>query len=142
MNRFLQHPPQRYDLAGLVSGPRAHAQGLCAELAAVELLIAHRFWLTRDDFRDQFIRPGAAPRKLGEPTQRWVDWTSAAAALDSGRLACSSGEGAVLHIAIALATGGPFSAAVLISLDRGNFTKVLTATVRAGGYPHAQVEIR
>jgi hypothetical protein len=129
MNRFLQRP-QRYDLAGLVSDLRAHAQGLCAELAAVELLIAHRFWLTRDDFRDQFIRPGAAPRKPGEPAQRWVDGTSAAAALESGRLVCSSGEGAVLHIAIALATGGPFSASVL------------TATVRAGGYTHAQVEIR
>lgn len=141
MTRFSRRP-RRCDLTGLVAGLRAHAQGVCAELAAVELLIAHRFWLTRDDFRDQFVHLDSAPHTPGVPALARVDWIGASAALGSGRLACSSGEGAVLHIAIALATGGPFSASVLTSLDRGNFAKVLTATVRAGGYTHADVELR
>ncbi|MBD2896232.1 hypothetical protein amrb99_51760 [Actinomadura sp. RB99] len=141
MTRF-HHRPRRCELTGLVAGLRAHAQGVCAEIAAVELLIAHRFWLTRDDFRDQFVHHDSAPRTPGVAALARVDWTGAAAALESGRLACSSGEGAVLHIAIALATGGPFSASVLTSLDRGNFAKVLTATVRAGGHTDANVAIR
>ncbi|MBO2465754.1 hypothetical protein [Actinomadura violacea] len=132
--------PQRYDLSGLATGLRAHAQGLCAELAAVELLIAHRFWLSRADFRDRFISTDR--ENPDEAASAWVDWIGAAAAMSSGRLVCSSGEAAVLHIAIALATGGPFSTSVLTCLDRANFALVITATVRASGRTDTQVEIR
>ncbi|GAA4224197.1 hypothetical protein GCM10022254_03140 [Actinomadura meridiana] len=133
---------QQFDLSSLVAGLRMTAQGCCAELAAVELLIAHRFWLTRADFRDRLIHTDTTPPGTDEPIPAWVNWTGAATALKFGRLACSSGEAAVLHIAGALATGGSLPASALTSLDRDNLARVLTATVRAGGYTKAHVEIR
>ncbi|MFB4302215.1 hypothetical protein ACA514_36715 [Actinomadura sp. NTSP31] len=124
----------------MAAGLRAAAQGFCGEVAAVDLLIAHRFWFTREDFREHFIH--SAPADSIKPVLAWVRWTAAATAFNSGRLACSSGEAAVLLIAIALATGGRFPASALSSLDRENFAHVLTATVRAGGHKNARVEIR
>lgn len=143
MTRFHRRPQHNStDPTDLVAGLRMGAQGFCGEIAAVDLLIAHRFWLTRDDFLERFIHTGPVPLDSVEPALAWVRWTAAATAFDSGRLACSSGEAAVLDIAIALATGRRFPTSALSSLDRDNFAKVLTAIVRAGGHKNVQVEIR
>ncbi|MFC6879652.1 MULTISPECIES: hypothetical protein [Actinomadura] len=134
--------PEQYDHTGLVTGLRTAARGFCDEFAAVESLIAHRFWLTRADFRDRFVRTGATPREANEPPAAWVNWIGAATALKLGWLECSSDEAALLHIAIALATSGPFPTAALSSLDRDSLVKVLTATAHADGYSDVRVEIR
>ncbi|TDD87372.1 hypothetical protein E1293_08180 [Actinomadura darangshiensis] len=132
---------QRPAVNHLADGLRRYAQGTCGELAAVELLIVHRFWLTRADFRSQFIERDVAPDVRAD-VLAWVKWDRAAAALACGRLVCSAGEAAVLQVAAALATGGAFSASALSSLDRENFARVLTATVQASGHSAAQVVIR
>ncbi|TMR40036.1 hypothetical protein [Actinomadura geliboluensis] len=132
---------QRPAINELPEGLRRYAQGTCGELAAVELLIAHRFWLTRADFRSQFIERDVAT-DAGEDVLAWVKWDRAAAALVGGRLVCSAGEAAVLQIAAALATGGAFLASTLSSLDRENFAHVLTATVQASGHSAVQVVVR
>lgn len=132
---------QRLAVNQLADGLRRYAQGTCGELAAVELLIVHRFWLTRADFRSQFIERDAAA-DTGDDVLAWVKWERAAAALACGRLVCSAGEAAVLQIAAALATGGAFPASALSSLDRENFAHVLTATVQASGHRAVQVVIR
>ena len=36
---------------------RTHAAGLLAQTAAVDLLIAHRYWLTRAGFTARFVHP-------------------------------------------------------------------------------------
>lgn len=131
---------QRPAINELPEGLRRYAQGTCGELAAAELLIAHRFWLTRADFRSQFIERVATD--AGEDVLAWVKWDRAAAALVGGRLVCSAGEAAVLQIAAALATGGAFPTSTLSSLDRENFAHVLTATVQASGHSAVQVVVR
>lgn len=132
---------QQPTVNGLADGLRRCAQGACGELAAVELLIVHRFWLTRADFRSQFIKRDVAPGARGEGLA-WVKWDRATSALACGRLVCSAGESAVLQVAVALATGGAFPASALSSLDHENLTHVLAATVQASGHRAAQVVIR
>lgn len=125
----------------LATGLLRYAEGLRGELAAVELLIVHGFWLTRADFRSHFIEQDNVPDASDE-VLAWVKWDQAATALRCGRLVCSSGEAAVLQVAAALATGGAFPASALSSLDRENFVHVLTATAQASGHPVPQVVTR
>ncbi|MFA1550717.1 hypothetical protein [Actinomadura chokoriensis] len=132
---------QRPAVNELAGGLRRYAQGACGELAAVELLSVHRFWLTRADFRSQFIERDVAP-DCRDGALAWVKWDRAVAALACGRLVCSAGEAAVLQVAAALATGGAFPASALSSLDRENLARVLTATVQASGHRAVQVVIR
>jgi|SRR5690606_17341935 len=132
---------QRLSVNKLAKGLRLCADGLPGELAAVELLIVHGFWLNRADFCSHFIGRDDAPDAPDE-VLAWVRWDEAVTALGCGRLVCSSGEAAVLRIAAALATGGAFPASVLSSLDRENFAHVLTATAQASGHPAVQVVIR
>lgn len=132
---------QRPAVNELADGLRRYAQGACGELAAVELLIVHRFWLTRADFRSEFIERDVAPDSRDD-VLAWVKWDRATAALACGRLVCSAGEAAVLQVAAALVTGGAFPASVLSSLDRENFAHVLAAAVQASGHRAVQVVVR
>ncbi|WP_301174577.1 hypothetical protein [Actinomadura geliboluensis] len=140
MTHTFQHS-QRPAVNQLADGLRRYAEGTCGERAAGELLIRHRFWLTRADFRSQFIDRDGVPNTRDD-VLAWVKWDQAVTALARGRLVCSAGEFAVLQIAAALATGGAFPASALSSLDRENVTHVLTAIVRASGQSAAQVVIR
>ncbi|MER6076608.1 hypothetical protein ABT187_49815 [Streptomyces sp. NPDC001817] len=63
---------------------RAHARGAHSSTAAVELVIAHRRWLHRSDFRDPFLFTGS-DFDSGEVTTG-IDWPTAAIALGQGRL--------------------------------------------------------
>jgi hypothetical protein len=50
---------------------RAHATGLLAQTAAVDLLIAHRYWLTRSAFTDRFVHP--VTTHDGRQSGAWID---------------------------------------------------------------------
>jgi hypothetical protein len=106
---------------------RAHATGALADLAAVDLLIAHRTWLARPDFTTRFTH------RAGH-TGAWVDWPAAAAALRAGQLPCSGSEADVLAIAASLGAEVPLVLrAVLGRLDPTNITAVAAAVTAANG---------
>jgi len=105
-------------------------------VAAVELLIGHEWWLHRDDFVAGFVEVVAAPGD-GTPTAL-VDWPRAAASLERGRLACSSGEGKVLRLCASLAERVPVDLAdALTSLDTPMVVLAARAVLHAGGCPEA-----
>ena len=102
----------------------------CA-IAAVELLIGHRFWLCREDFVGLFIEVDA--RADGTLTA-FLDWEAAAAALGAGRLACSDSQGQVLRVAASIAEGVPVDLRDALSgLDERNLALVAGAVLYAGG---------
>ena len=102
-------------------------------VAAVELLIGHRFWLCREDFVQRFIAVGAS---VGATAVAFVDWTAAVRALDSGQLACSGSQGQVLRVAASLAEGVPVDLReVLSGLDQRHLSLVAAAVLAAGGWP-------
>ena len=106
---------------------RAHATGGLADLAAAELLIAHRTWLARPDFTTRFVHRSGG-------TGAWVDWRAAAAALRAGQLPCSGSEADVLAIAASLGAEVPLILrAVLGRLDPTNIHAVAAAVTAANG---------
>jgi hypothetical protein len=101
--------------------------------AAVELLIAHRYWLCREDFVGRFVR--LVPHVAGDGVLAVVGWRVAVRALSTGRLPCSGGEGRVLRIAASVAEGVPVDLADCLStIDSVNIGMVVDAVYRAGGY--------
>ena len=111
---------------------RAGAAGLYCAMAAVELLIGQAGWLYRDDFVAEFVEVVPA---LGDATpMAFVDWPRAAARLERGPLACSSGEGQLLRLCASLTEGVPVDLAqALTSLDAPTVTLVARAVLHAGG---------
>ena len=84
-------------VAGLRVWTRGHERHVCA---AVELLIGHRVWLDRPDFRTACVRRAIAEYGLD---WRWIDWRAARTALDADRFApASAADLAVLDLVIAL----------------------------------------
>lgn len=109
---------------------RAHAAGLSAQTAAVDLLIAHRHWLTHSVFTDRFIHPITTDD--GRQCGAWIDWAGAITALEHDELPCSASEATMLRIAASLATDLPLSLrAVLGGLDATNIATVTTAITAA-----------
>ncbi|RLU76975.1 hypothetical protein CTZ27_38435 [Streptomyces griseocarneus] len=112
---------------------RAHTRGLHSSTAAVELLIAHRGWLHRADFRDQFLFTGT-DFDTGEVTTG-VDWPQTLQALDHGQLPCSGSEARILRIAASLGAGVPVNLReALTELDAVNTALVANAVTRATGH--------
>jgi hypothetical protein len=113
----------------LVAALHEHALGITADTAAVDLIAAHRVWLTRPDF-DPFIQPGrchpsAAPIAL-------IRWRAAVTALDQGRLPSSSSEADILRIAASLGAGVPIRLRdILGCLDHHNIALVTKAIALA-----------
>ena len=65
----------------------------------------------------------------------FVDWAAALAALEGGRLACSSSEAQVLRIAASIADGLPVDLRdATCGLDRANARRVAKALVHAAGH--------
>jgi hypothetical protein len=93
--------------------------------AAVELLAAHAFWLFRPDFRGGFVDDSGG--------FAWVDWAGAVAAVDTGRLVCSAGEGAVLRVAASIAAGVPVDLSALSGLDGRSLGLTAQAVLAVGG---------
>jgi hypothetical protein len=127
-----QHP-------GLVRPLRAHAASVSADIAAVDLLIGHRTWLSRPDFRAHIHhhldhQPGQAAASTRPSPGAWIDWPAALTALTGGRLPCARSEAAVLRIAAALGadTAVPLRQ-ILGGLDRPTITLITDAITRANG---------
>lgn len=111
---------------------RAHAAGLLADTAAVDLLIAHRHWLTNPAFTTRFVHPITTGD--GHHTGAWIDWPATTTALQRGELPSSSSEADMLRIAASLAADLPIILRdVLGSLDRTNIAAVTTAITAANG---------
>jgi hypothetical protein len=101
-------------------------------MAAVELLIGHRFWLGREDFVERFVEMHASA--VGGTPMAFLDWEAAARALGAGRLACSDSQGRVLRVAASIAEGVPVDLRDALSgLDEPNLALIAGAVLHAGG---------
>ena len=108
---------------------RAHARGLYAAEAAVDLLINHAVWLRREAFADRFLHPAQ-----GDPPTANIDWADAITALDAGQLPCSGGEGRILRLAPSIAGGTPVDLRdALTGLDHRNVELLVQAVRHANG---------
>ncbi|HUY46016.1 MAG TPA: hypothetical protein VMV92_09860 [Streptosporangiaceae bacterium] len=111
---------------------RAAAAGLLAPEAAVNLLIGHRYWLTRPDFAGKYI--DTFPGITDGTAMAAVRWPESVAALDRGQLAGSGSENRILRLAASLADGIPVDLQdALNSLDDTNLQHVVTAIRHAAG---------
>lgn len=111
---------------------RSTASGMLADTAAADLIIAHGRFLDDPAFR-RIIAAGA-PAAGGQPFAV-IRWNAAVTALETGRLALSSSERAVLLIAASLAEPGVRVSLreCLGSLDRRNIALVTAAVAAANG---------
>lgn len=118
------------ELAALLA---AGADGARADMAAVQLLTSHHYWLTRTDFTTPFIRAGRSP--LSGQALAHVRWRAASRALTAGQLPCTGSEAAILQIAAGLAAGLPVRLRDAVTgLDHANLTAVAVAIMAAGGH--------
>jgi hypothetical protein len=125
----------------LAAALRACAKGLFRAEAAVELLIGHASWLRRPDFLEIAVEFGEGIVDGVVPAA--VDWESAVAGLDTGRLPCSSGEGQMLRVAASIADEGVRLdlGSALSGLDERNVTLVATAVLHAAGHRGSGVRL-
>jgi hypothetical protein len=127
MTTVMDLPPS--DLAAAL---RRWARGTYATEAATELLIRHRYWPVRREFRRAAIEY-VPDSHVGVPIAV-IDWRAAHTALSRGRLACSSSEAAVLRLAVSLGASFPVDLGEALSnLDATNLGLVCAAIRHAGG---------
>lgn len=116
---------------------RASAAGLLALEAAVNLLIGHRYWLTRTDFTGKFV--DTFPSATDGTPMATVCWPGAITALDRGQLSGSGSENRILRLAASLADGISVDLQNAVSgLDDTNLDHVVTAIRHAAGRPPGQ----
>jgi hypothetical protein len=109
----------------LVEELHENAVGITAATAAIDLVAAHRVWLTRPDFTP-FIQHGRC-HSTGAPMAT-IRWRAAITTLGQGRLPCSSSEADILHIGASLGAGVPVRLRdVLGCLDHRNIAHVIRA---------------
>lgn len=124
----IEGPPGPWQLTTAL---RTCTKGMYCEEAATELIIAHGAWLRRDDFTRRFVRTQAG---LADGITAVIDWDAAIAALQAGKLPCSSSEAAILHLAASLATATPVTLRhAIIGLDQANLHLIINAVRHAGG---------
>jgi hypothetical protein len=117
----------------LSSALRVWAKGQFCTEAAAELLIGHRWWLYRDDFRDIAVEFGW--QAFSGQVMAVVDFAAAAGALEAGVLPCEGSEGQVLRLAASIAAGVPVDLGSAVSgLDAGNAGLVAAAVLHAAGH--------
>ena len=111
---------------------RAHAAGLLADTAAVDLLITHRHWLTHPAFTTRFVH--LVTTSHAAHTGAWIDWQAAITALAHGELPATGSEASMLRIAASLGAGLPVALReVLGCLDSTNIAAVRAAVTTANG---------
>jgi hypothetical protein len=109
------------------------AKGLLGTEAAVELLIGHRLWLYRDDFREVAVEFGW--EAFGGRVMAVVDFEAVAGALEAGELPCAGSEGQVLRLAASIAAGVPVDlGGAVTGLDAANTGLVADAVLHAAGH--------
>ena len=108
------------------------AEGMCADVAAADLIIGHGHFLHDPAFR-RIIAAGSSVTD-GQPFAV-IRWNAALFALENGHLPCSGSERAVLLIAGSLAEPGITVSLreCLGSLDRRNIALVTSAITAANG---------
>ena len=117
---------------------RAWAKGLLCLEAAVELLIGHRSWLSREDFLAIAVEPGR--EVFSGRDMAAVDFAAAAGALEAGVLPCSGGEGRMLRIAASIAAGVPVDLREAVTgLDEKNAVLAAGAVLHAAGHRDLRV---
>jgi hypothetical protein len=93
----------------------------------------------REDFVAGFVETGQEP---GGAAWAWVDWSGAVAALDAGRLVCSSSEQQVLRLAASLAEGVVVDVREAVSgLDAATIALVVQVIVHAAGLGECAVTL-
>ena len=114
------------------------AKGLFSAEAAVELLIGHRLWLDRTDFREIGVELGW--ETFGGRVMAAVDFEAVAGALDAGALPCLGSEGQILRLAASIAAGVPVDLGGAVSgLDAANIGLVADAVLHAAGHRDLRV---
>jgi len=109
------------------------AKGQFCTEAAAELLIGHRLWLYRDDFREIAVEFGWEP--FSGQVMAAVDFEAVAGALATGVLPCARSEGQMLRLAASIAAGVPVDLGGAVSgLDAGNAGLVAGAVLHAAGH--------
>ena len=109
------------------------AKGLLATEAAVELLIGHRLWLYRDDFREVAVEFGW--EVFSGQVMAVVDFEAVVGALEAGELPCAGSEGQVLRLAASIAAGVPVDLGGAVSgLDEASTGLVAGAVLHAAGH--------
>jgi hypothetical protein len=106
----------------------AGAKGLYTSEAGVALVVAHRHWLTRQDFVDALVVDDDEDGSMA-----WIEWDDVVDFLEDHP--ASSGEAALLLIAASLAgarVGEPLGHLVS-KLDLSNLELVLDAVAHANG---------
>ncbi len=112
---------------------RANACGLHASEAAINLVIDHRYWLTRTDFLTGFVDTFTSLTD-GVPMAA-ICWPEAIAALDRGQLSASSSETQILRLAASLAEGISVDLRdAVIGLDDTNTRHLITAIRHTAGH--------
>lgn len=120
-------------MTALTEALQACASGILTAEAGVGLLIDCGGWLHRDDFTSQFVTT-AADASDGGTLMAAIDWQAAIAALDHGRLPCSSGERHALKLAASIAAGIPVSMSdALTGIDHRNASLLAAAILHANG---------
>ena len=127
-----RRPAPPAELAALAALLAAGADGALADMAAIQLLTAHRYWLTRAD------SPRRSSRRP-QPAQRAAAGARPLAgrrrALAAGSLPGTGSETAILQIAASLAAGLPVRLRNAVTgLDHANLTAVAGAIMTAGGH--------
>lgn len=128
-----------FDLSAeqLAAALREGARGYYPLEAGVELLVAHRVWLQRRDFRGYVEYAPDLGGVLGRSPMAFVAWSDVAAACPA-ELPASGSETAMLRLAASLADGTAVSLReALTGLDGTNLGLVLDAVAWAnrGGDP-------
>ncbi len=123
-------------LTEVAQAMRRNAAGYLPAMAAVELLIAHRHWLSRSPFLrrvDWLPDDDQDPR----PTMAAVDWDAVAALLageSDEPLFDSDSERGVLAVAASIAAGHPCDlGSALLTCDEANVRRIADAVLTAGG---------
>ena len=95
------------------------------------MLIAHRYWLEREDFLQAAVEVGWEPFRGREVAV--VDFAAAADAV-LGMLPCSDGERQVLLVAAGIAAGIPVDLCeAALCMDASNATRAAQALCHAAG---------
>ena len=106
---------------------RGWAKGLLDAEAAVELLIGHRLWLYRPDFREVAVEPGW--EVFSGQAMAAVDFEAAA-----GALPCARTEGQVLRLAASIAAGVAVDRGTVSGLEAAKAGLVAAAVLHAAGH--------
>lgn len=128
--------PTDTTIAELAAALRRDAAGFLPAMAAVELLIAHRHWLSRGPFRRGCVC--WLPDDDEGPAVATIDWAATVALLNAKipgePVGDTDSERGVLAVAASIAAGHPCDlGSALLACDTTNVGRIADAVRTAGG---------